>query len=137
MQTVEELLLDEETLIGRYNMEIARWSDHKWSPTMPSLDVLLTDHRLIMQTQSRKRREPAFIPCHTIKKVTTVEDDYHRLIAIIQLKTGHHINLFVGRGGMPFVRALRRTGLPQSPVKFENDLNLGYLQKIIQHVEQL
>ncbi len=37
MFTAKELLRSQETLVGDYNMEIARWSAGKWTSTPPSL----------------------------------------------------------------------------------------------------
>lgn len=137
MQTVDELLEKEETLIGTYNMEVARWSNKHWSPTMPALYVILTEHRLILQAQARKRYEPAIIPANAISKVTALSDNYHREIVIIHLKTGHILSLYTGRQGDQFIKCLRHAAFPQSPIKFKNDLDLDRLQKIISYMERL
>lgn len=137
MQTVDELLQEGETLVGAYNMEVARWSNNSWSPTMPALYVILTEHRLILQAQARKRHEPAIIPTNAVRKVTAISDDYRREIVVIELKTGHIISLYTGRKGNEFIKCLRQSAFPPSPIKFRNDLDLSYLQKIITYMQKL
>lgn len=137
MQTVDELLEKEETLLGTYNMEVARWSNKHWSPTMPALYAILTDHRLILQAQARKRYEPAVVPATAITKVNSLSDDYHREIVLIHLKTGHILSLYTGRQGEHFIKLLRQAAFPRSPIKFKRDLDLDRLQKIITYMERL
>lgn len=139
MLTAKELVQEGETLLGDFNVEVARWVNERWSPTMPSLYAVLTDHRLILQAQTRKRHEPAIIPGRYIKRVLETFDHYQRRVVIIHLKTGQQISLFTSRNqaGADFVRHLRTMSVPPSPIKFNPELELNSLQKIINYVEKL
>jgi hypothetical protein len=135
--TPDQLLHEGENLLGSYNIEIARWVNERWIGTVPLLYVVLTDHRLILQPQARKHYEPAVIPGRYIKQVTDVNDDRRRGL-LITLKTGHRIGMVAaGVQADTFARNLRTLMVPPSPVRFESELNLTSIQKLITFVENL
>lgn len=133
MLTAGQLLEEGEVLIGDYNVEIARWRDGNWTPTIPPLYVVLTDHRMILQPHARKRLDPAIIPARYIKEVRELDTDNRHGI-MLHLKTGHQISMFVsGDPNRGMLRGLRAMMTPPSPVRFEPQLDLGGLQKLIDY----
>lgn len=130
----------DERVLGRYHVEIARWSDFskEWMPTMPPLYASLTAHNLILQTQTRKRREPAVIPLHSIKRIITTVDRYMRRVVILHLKSDYYISLYTSRSdvGKDFLAHMRLVTMP-SPVIFETHLEAMHLKRLIHFVEKL
>lgn len=139
MLTADQLLLEDEILIGDYNVEIARWSNGKWSSTIPPLYAVLTDHRFILQPHSRKRYEPAIIPAHYIMHVTPLETST-RFGVILTLKTEQRIALLIPtRQKDEIIRNLRTVALPalkDNPKRAEIKLDLESIRKMIDYFSQ-
>lgn len=137
MLTVSELLQEDETFLGDYNIEIARWVQDRWWPTQPPIYAILTEFRLILQPQARKRHEPAIIPVSYIIRVKEFLDG-RRHGVLLYLQTGHQIGMFVvGDPSGEFLRKLREAILPhaQSKPKFKIELDLASIQKMISYFE--
>ncbi|MFW5748192.1 MAG: hypothetical protein ACOCYT_01125 [Chloroflexota bacterium] len=139
MHTYKELLKDQEVLLSDFNVEIARWSNGRWNSTVPSLYVILTDHRLILQPYTRKRREPAIIPASYIVYVGTF-DEVPRKGVVLSLRSGHRIAMFTPvQKHDKIVRDLRTVSMPAARRnrKFEISLDLGGLKRLIEFVAQM
>jgi hypothetical protein len=135
--TAQQLLEDEEILLGAYNVSIARWQRDHWVSTLPALYVVLTDHRMILQPHTRKRYQPAIIPRRYLDRVEELEIPYRHGL-MVYLKTGHQMGMLVGaRTCREMLRDLHKMMTPSSPVRFETQLDLGRLQKIIDYVANL
>ncbi len=133
MLTADELLKDGEELLGDYNIEIARWINEGWFPTMPPLYAILSDHRIILQPHARKRHEPAIIPTSYIVRVREIQSGYRRGI-LLELKTGHKIGMFVsGDPRQQMIPKIKEAILPhnQEKRKYKIELDLGSIQKMI------
>ncbi len=103
-----EILVEGEELSGRYLVEIARWTEGEWVATVPLLDALVTNCRLILKPQGRRPYAPASIPQHYIRDFEEL-DLGMRLGVKIELTTGHTLNLFVrSTRGIEFSFAVRR-----------------------------
>lgn len=74
MVNIEGLLSSGEHLIGHYSVEIARRVDGMWTGTVPPLYATLTDRRLILQPQTRRRYEPAIIPRRAITAIREFDE---------------------------------------------------------------
>ncbi len=92
-----ELLLQGEFKLGYYLVEVARCLDTGWVASVPPLDALVTNYRLILAPQTRRRYEPASIPAVYILKIHEMQLG-RRLGTIVSLKTGHQLPLFIGYG---------------------------------------
>jgi hypothetical protein len=135
--TAQQLLEDEEILLGAYNVSIARWKVDRWVSTQPALYVVLTDHRMILQPHTRKRYQPAIIPRRYLARVKELEIPY-RFGVMIYLRTGHQMGMLVdARTYRAMLRDLHRMMSPTSPVRFEARLDLERLQKIIEYFANL
>ena len=136
MLTPKDILRDGETLVGNFHVEIVRWTGHEWASTPPPLYVILTDHRIVLQPQIRKRHEPAIIPARYITHVEELRTDRRRGI-ILRLKTGHRIGMFIAGDNRFVLRAVHKMMAPSSPVKFESDLELSSIRKMIEYLGSL
>lgn len=136
----QETTPNSDKIIGRYNVEIARWSQatKEWMPTMPPLYASLTAHSLILQTQTRKRYEPAVIPLSHIKRIITTVDRYTRRVVILHLKSDYYISFYTSRShvGKDFLAHMRLVTMP-SPVVFQSNLESLNLKRLIHFVEKL
>lgn len=92
MITEQELLSPHERVIERFNAQIVRKHDGRWQHTVPAIYVLLTDLRLILQPQTRKRYEPATIPLRYIRRVKRLKAASYGFS--LHLKSGPTIYLF-------------------------------------------
>lgn len=133
----EHLLAEGETIIGRYQAEIARWTNERWVSTVPPIYLTLTNQRLILQPQTRKRHDPASIPGRYIKDVSDLKANRQGII--LTLKNDQRIHLFIstGRNHVQLIEQLRAlAALPPSkdyhlPLTFDN------LQRLIDFVKTL
>jgi hypothetical protein len=89
-----ELLLPGETKIGQFQVAVARYTSAGWVSTVPPLDVVVTNYRLILHPQTRRPHPPASIPNTYITKVTEIELG-QRSAVYISLKTGHQLFFFI------------------------------------------
>jgi hypothetical protein len=136
--TAGDLILPGEILIGDYNVEIARWRDRRWSPTIPPLYAVLTDHRLILQPHSRRNLEPAIIPISYIEKFTSFQSEYRHGV-VLSLITGHTISLFIpNHHRAEILRNINTLMIPAQQGKKHNfRLNVDALQRLIDYIAAL
>lgn len=116
-------LLDGELKLGYFQISVMRYSPGGWVPTVPPLQATVTNYRLILQPQQRRRVEPASIP-NTF--VTRVQDVLlgGRVAVALHLKTGHQMH-FVTQGSTDesFSKCVRQ--MLASPIgnRFEDELD--------------
>lgn len=91
----DEILHPEEVILGRYTGEIARYVNDRYDATLPSLYVLVTDKRIIMWPQVRKKYEPAVIYGKYISGIGLLKS--RRSGVSLRIKNGYVIHLFVQR----------------------------------------
>lgn len=143
--------------MGHYSVEIARYVGGLWTPTVPPLYATLTDQRLILQPQTRRRYEPAIIPGRAISSLSRIEQTYagrHQRGVVLYLPQGITISLLAaGKQGATFIEALQalhttrhhslRPAYPllaavaPCPVRFDNRVELDRLRRLIARVETL
>jgi hypothetical protein len=103
-----EILVEGEEPAGRYLVEIARWTEGEWVATVPLLDALVTNCRLVLKPQGRRPYAPASIPQHYIRTIEEL-DLGPRPGVKIALSTGHILYLVVrSTHGTEFSFAVRR-----------------------------
>jgi hypothetical protein len=136
--TISDLLMDGETFIGDYNMEIARWKDGLWSAMIPPLYAIVTDRRLILQPHSRKHHDPAIIPASYIERIQDFSYQYRNGI-ILHLTTGQKIAVFIPNLRREEIRRNLHTITAGTTKSKEHTmtLDLGGLQKFIDYVSGL
>jgi hypothetical protein len=137
-----EILLPGESILGNYNAAVARWSTDRWVSTIPALYAAVTQQRLILRPQARKRYEPAIIPGRSIlnieAKTLATGNNNHRQGVVIRLKQNYHFTLFINpRDSGNFVQYIRAmAALPPSKT-YEPPLEPDALQKLINFLESL
>jgi hypothetical protein len=134
--TPSELLIEGEKLLGNYNVEVARWQVDRWVSTVPPLYVILTDHRIILQPHIRKRYEPAIIPVRYLARVVELDAPPRRGV-ILHLTTGHQIGMFIASHKTREVLHNLHKMMQPVPPRFNAELDLGSLRKIIDVVQGL
>lgn len=88
------ILLAGEYKLGQYQVEIVRHTASGWAPTVPPLNALVTNYRLVLHPQTRRRYAPASIPSTAITQVTDVMLN-HRQGVRIALKEGLRLYVIV------------------------------------------
>ena len=88
-----EIFVEGETKLGQYQVAIVRYTASGWVPTVPPLNAIVTNYRLILHPQTRRPYPPASIPNTYITKVSDVELGQRPAVKI-GLKTGHRIYLY-------------------------------------------
>lgn len=94
MKPATELLVEGEYILGQYQVAIARRKLAEWTVTIPPVNVLTTQYRLILWPQTLKPYPPASIPCTYILEASLKEMD-HRYGIKLWLKTEHRIYMIV------------------------------------------
>ncbi len=127
-----------EHLLGEYQVAVARYTPSGWSPTVPPLNALVTNFRLILQPQTRRPYDPASIPSTYITKVCEVMFGARAGMMVV-LKTGHRLNLFISwSSGVPLAEALHT--MLSSPVgsnSFRDHLRQRDVKRLIRFISQL
>lgn len=132
-----EILIQGEHKLGQYQVEIARRGDSGWVPTVPPLHAMVTNYRIVLQPQTRRRYVPASIPANYIVSVNEVELGNRTGTRII-LKTGHHIHLYVSWAeDLALAEALKV--MLTSPVgsHFHDRLALRDIKRLIHFIDSL
>lgn len=88
------LLLPGECKLGRYHVAILRHSSTGWVPTTPPVNILVTNYRLVLHPQTRRKYQPAVIPSTFITQVSKAEMGYHKGVRI-GLKNGMWLYLTI------------------------------------------
>lgn len=137
MLTPDELLLEDEELIGHYSAQIVRWRDGEWITTLPTLYVILSDRRMILQPEARKRYEPAIIPRRYFTGVEELTMGIRHGV-ILRLKTGHQIGMFIsGDPKRRILNYLQRCFVPPKPIEPKSQVDLEDIRRIIEYFDHL
>lgn len=129
-----DALLEGELSLGQFQISVMRYTPGGWVPTVPPLQANVTNYRLLLQPQQRRRVEPASIP-NTF--VTRVQDVLlgGRVAVSLHLKTGHQMH-FVPQGGTgdSFSACVRQ--MLASPIgnRFEDELGARDLLMLIARI---
>jgi len=137
--TAEELLHEDEKFHGYFTVEVARWStmEKLWTSTVPPLYMIVTDQRLILQPQSRKRHDPAILPGSCIRRVEELHQNF-RSGVLLYVSTDMILSFFVPSKDLKLLmRHLKTMTLPPSPVQFDEKIELGSLEKIITFIKTM
>jgi hypothetical protein len=131
------LLLPGEHKLGQYQVAIARYAEPSgWSATVPPINALVTNYRLILQPQTRRPYTPASIPSNYITKVGEVDLGLHHHGVRIGLKTGHQIFLLISWSqGSDMANSLET--MLTSPIGNSLKLKSGDLNRIIRFITKL
>jgi hypothetical protein len=132
-----EIFIDGETKLGQYQVAVVRYTPTGWVPSIPPLDALVTNYRLILQPQTRRPHPPASIPGAYITKIADVELNKRAAVQIC-LKTGHKLFFFTSWGqGLNLTDAIK--AMLTSPVgnRFKHHPAQQDINRLIQFIQSL
>jgi hypothetical protein len=127
-------LLDGELSLGQFQISIMRYTPGGWVPTVPPLQATVTNYRMVLQPQQRRRVEPASIPNTFVTRVQDVLLD-GRVGVAVHLKTGHQMHFVsLGGAGESFSECVRQ--MLASPIgnRFEDELEARALLLLIARI---
>ncbi|MBC8099681.1 MAG: hypothetical protein H7Y11_09580 [Armatimonadetes bacterium] len=131
-----EILLEDETITGRYNAEIARWSNNRWISTIPPIYLFVTTQRVILQPQTRKNYQPAAIPGKGIRSVKPLNTQRQGIM--LHLKDDFSISLFVKwKADNNLLERIQTLAEIRTSRPYQLPLSSDYLQKMIEFMEGL
>ncbi|MBZ0275917.1 MAG: hypothetical protein K8I60_07230 [Anaerolineae bacterium] len=132
-----EILVEGEQIQGRYMVEVARLMNNDWVATVPPLDALVTNCRLILKPQGRRPYPPASIPQNYIRDIEE-RDLGVRPGVRVALTTGHILYLFVrATQGVEFTFAMRRLTIRPVIEGFQCALPETDINRLIQFISSL
>ncbi|MFQ3567791.1 MAG: hypothetical protein SNJ59_12420 [Aggregatilineales bacterium] len=107
MQMKADLLIDGERPLGTYHVRLVRFTYSGWTVTVPPLHAVVSNFRLILWPQTRRRYTPASLPRTYILGMGEVQLDERRGV-LIRLRTGHQLFMIVHPSELPeFVLTLQ------------------------------
>jgi hypothetical protein len=132
-----ELYVEGERTLGHYTLRIARHSSSGWSPTIPPLDVTITNRRMFMRPASRKAHKPASIPQEYISQVKAVElGIMHGLC--FSLSTGHYIYVYIDKeNGDRLLEDIHAMKMPAPRFQFDDSLVQDDITRLISFINSL
>jgi hypothetical protein len=132
----KEILITGEMIMGRYNAEVAHRSGDRYVPLVMPLMMLVTNRRVVLQPQKRKRYEPASIPGRYIRSVDEIKTPKQGIT--LTLRDGRTISLFVGWGRDNDLISVIRiiAALPPSR-SYNMPLSVDHLHKLIDYMGTL
>lgn len=126
-----------EKELGVYQVTVIRRAASGWVPSPPPLDAMVTNFRLILHPQTRRRYPVASIPSLLVTTIAEVELGRHQCVTLT-LKTGHQLYLSANWGvGADLGGALR--AMLTSPVGEPFKIRLGSdeIRRMIQLIDRL
>ena len=132
-----EMFVEGERLLGQHTVRIARYSSTGWSPTIPPLEITVTNRRLFIRPQVRKSYQPASIPKDYVTRVREVELGMLHGLAI-SLKTGHTLYNYIDKEhGDKLMEDIRAMLLPTPHFKFDEKIVEADIQRLVDFISHL
>lgn len=130
------MFVDGELQLGRYQVAIARPKGDDWMVTVPPVNVMATNYRLIMWPQTLKPYPPASIPCTYIYEAREMNMGI-RCGLMLRLKTGHAIYMVApGAHSSSLNDNIRHMVKPPRNTPFATHLPRRDLLRLIQFLEK-
>ena len=131
------MFVEGERQLGQHTVRIARHSEAGWSPTIPPLEITVTNRRLFIRPQVRKAYQPASIPKDYVTHVREVELGMLHGLAI-SLKTGHTLYNFIDKEhGDKLMEDIRAMLLPTPHFKFDEKVVEADIQRLIDFINRM
>lgn len=129
-----DFLIEGEKIVGRYQAEIARWSNERFISTVPALYAYVTNYRFVLQPQTRKRYTPASIPGRWIDQVHPLNAPRRGIS--LEFKDGYKIYLFIiGDQSEALMKQLKSLAALPTVDSYAAPLSLDSLRRLINHLE--
>lgn len=92
---VQEVLVEGERVLGRYQVEILAPGSYGWSPAVMAIEALITNFRLLLKPFKRKYQH-ASLPNYYFTSVEKNEINGYPCVSI-SIRTGHSLHLVLPR----------------------------------------
>ncbi|RMG86433.1 MAG: hypothetical protein D6712_07495 [Chloroflexi bacterium] len=136
MVDVSQYFIEGERRLGFYQAELARLNGiGHWTPTIPPLMVIVTNYRLLLYPQTRRKYTPASIPARYLQSVGKVELGTFYGIRLI-LRTGYQLNFVVGpKQQQELFDDIEVMRLPPTRIRFDETVPRQDIERLVQYLE--
>lgn len=133
---VSEVLIEDEVIFGRFQVEILVPSAQGgWSPAVMAIEALITNYRLLLKP-FRKKYDHASIPNYYITVVEENVVDDHPCITI-GIKTGHTFHLVLPRRHKKALfDSLIKMRVPKPKFKMDENVARNDIQRLVLFFER-
>lgn len=120
--------------ISHYYVQLVQPASDGWVSTMPTLQAVITTHRLLLKPQTVRPRPPASIPGAYVRRVVLNSNN----LVSVELREGYQLHLQVRLyQTQPFVADLFRMMRPYARLRGRNQIRTAEIQRIIEQITAL
>ena len=132
---VQEVLVEGEEVLGRFQVEMLAPGAHGWSPAVMAIEALVTNFRLLLKP-FKKKYTHASIPNYFINSVAENELDGHPCITV-SVKTGHEFHMVLPRRHKrQLLDNLTRMKVPKPKFKMDESIARNDIQRLVAFFER-
>ena len=132
---VQEVLVEGEEVLGRFQVEILALGTQGWSPAVMAIEALVSNYRLLLKP-IKKKYDHASIPNYYISSIEENELDGFPCISIT-IKTGHVFNLVIPRRHKKVLYAnLIQMRIPKPKFKMDENVARNDIQRLVAFFER-
>lgn len=132
---VKNVLVEGETVLGRFQVEILAPSTDGWAPAVMAIEALVTNYRLLLKP-FKKKYEHASIPNYFISSIEEDTLDEFPCLSIC-IKTGHSFHLIVPRRHKKSLYDnLLKMHIPKPKFKMDENVARNDIQRLVSFFER-
>lgn len=132
---VQEVLIEGEVVLGRFQVEILAPGAQGWSPAVMAIEALVTNFRLLLKP-FKKKYHHASIPNYFITTVAEDELDGYPCISI-GVRTGHTFHLVIPRRHKQMLIAnLIKMRVPKPKFKMDENVARNDIKRLVAFFER-
>jgi len=132
---VDEVLVEGEFVLNRYQIEILAPDANGWSPAVMAIEAMVTNFRLLLKP-FRKKYSHASIPNYYITSVDENEIDNFPCISIC-IKTGHVFHVVTPRRHRKqLYNDLIKMRVPKPKFKMDENVARNDIQRLVTFFER-
>ena len=132
---VKEVLVEGESVLGRFQIEILAPTTDGWSPAVMAIEALVTNYRLLLKP-FRKKYEHASIPNYFITDIEEAVVDNHPCISVY-IKTGHVFHTVLPRRHKKALfESLIKMHVPKPKFKMDENVAVNDIQRLVEFFER-
>lgn len=132
---VQNVLVEGEEVLGRFQVEILAPSTDGWAPAVMAIETLVTNYRVLLKP-FKKKYEPASIPNYFISSIG--EDKLGGFPCLsICIKTGHNFHLMIPRRHKKLLyNSLLKMHIPKPKFKMDETVARDDIQRLVSFFER-
>jgi hypothetical protein len=132
---VQKVLVKDEDVLGRFQVEILAPSSDGWAPAVMAIETLVTNYRVLLKP-FKKKYEPASIPNYFISAIE--EDNLGGFPCLtICIKTGHSFHLVIPRRHKKSLyNSLLKMHIPKPKFKMDENVARDDIQRLVSFFER-